>query len=795
MSFSLADARPPAGLNLPPRYSDMGFLGSGAMGEVRRVRDKVLGATVAFKVLRTVAADLPSVRARFESEARITARLRHPNIIAVHDTGLLDDGRLWFTMEEVAGRVLNDVIIEVHEARGRHVWRPSANGWTLRRLIRVFSTVCEAMAYAHNQGVVHRDLKPHNNMVGGHGEVKVRDRGIARGYGLELGSVEGSVDIRASNHRTAFGKVIGTPAYMSPEQAWGKRDEVGPPSDVYSLGAVFYAILTGKPPYYGEHDSAIQLVRRRSPRGVVDVLGGDAPPVPPGLADICAKAMARLPEDRYATAQHLAEALSTWLTEDTRRDEALELVRRAEGLLNEAERMDQGASALESAYKLQSKFVPQDAPIVVKSVTWELQHRATQDRAALARLRTEIEELLWSAMVLVRDLPQVRTLMSRLQRDLLLEAEGRGDARDALEREAWLRQVHDGSYDAFLKGDGAVTLVTEPAGASVVLCRWESQDRVDVAVPVRELGATPLQAVPLEKGSWVLDVRAEGCEPTRVPIYIGRQEHWDGVAEGEKEPRPVRLPRVGELEAGDVYVPGGWCIVGGPEGPQALPRARVWCDAFVMKTFPVTFGEWRDFLVDLVSRGELEVAIARARPSAHMAEPLQPQKGDLGWSELDEVTARCPVHHVSFTDAHAYLSWIRDRTGVNWRLPSELEWEKAARGVDGRRFPWGHRADPALAHIGGSMPSPGRLPVGRFEADASPYGVRDLGGGMLDMTASRWDGKGAADPGRPVDVVAKGGSSWSLGPWVMCETRHCIPARRRVMFVGFRLCRDMGGQS
>lgn len=208
MSFRPGRPRPPVGLPLPARYLDEGFLGSGAMGEVRRVKDTVLGTSVAFKVLRTAARDLPSVRARFEAEARVTARLRHPNIIAVHDTGVLPDGRVWFTMELVEGRTLTEVIHEVHDARGPHNWRRSPGGWTLRRLVRTFAQVCVAVAYAHNQKVIHRDLKPHNIMVGAHGEVKVMDWGIARGFGYDMGSEPGSVDIIGSKHRTQVGKVI-----------------------------------------------------------------------------------------------------------------------------------------------------------------------------------------------------------------------------------------------------------------------------------------------------------------------------------------------------------------------------------------------------------------------------------------------------------------------------------------------------------------------------------------------------------------------------------------------------------
>ncbi|MEM6930966.1 MAG: serine/threonine-protein kinase, partial [Myxococcota bacterium] len=195
------------------RYRDLGPLGQGGVGEVRRVHDVALNRTLAMKTVRRSLLDQPLALARFLDEAQASAQLQHPNIVPVHDVGVLPDGRPWFTMREVRGRTLSDVIRGVHEASGGG-WAPGPHGWTFRRLVSAFLTVCRAVAYAHERGVVHRDLKPANMMVGTQGEVYVLDWGLAKvvgradlaGHGVRTSRISGDSD----HHRTAMGRVIGT---------------------------------------------------------------------------------------------------------------------------------------------------------------------------------------------------------------------------------------------------------------------------------------------------------------------------------------------------------------------------------------------------------------------------------------------------------------------------------------------------------------------------------------------------------------------------------------------------------
>ena len=222
---------------LPPRYVAQHRLGVGGMAEVWRAEDGLLGATVAIKVCRAGVAQDPQLRHRFVREATLTAQLRHPGIPSVHDRGDLPDGRPYFVMEEVRG-------LNLTEATRRH--HQGAPRWTLRRLVEALGRACQAVAYAHSAGVLHRDLKPDNLMLGEFGQVHVVDWGLAR----PMADLDPEGDVRVSSSlgtTTQVGQILGSPAYMAPEQARGAAG-LGPEVDVYALGACLYQVLTGRPP-------------------------------------------------------------------------------------------------------------------------------------------------------------------------------------------------------------------------------------------------------------------------------------------------------------------------------------------------------------------------------------------------------------------------------------------------------------------------------------------------------------------------------------------------------------------
>ena len=258
------------------RYQVGNVLGEGGMGRVSVAQDAHLGRDVALKELHPTLRHRPDAAARLQHEAWITAQLDHPGVVAVHDAGQLGDGRPFYTMRLVRGRSFAAALAEAEDLPAR------------LRLMRPFLAVCEAVAYAHACGVVHRDLKCANVLLGGFGETQVVDWGLAVRAGAPGG--EGPV---------------GTPSTMSPEQAAGAPAD--PRADVWSLGAMLCELLTGAPPYGGlDQDATLAALRAGPPPPVL------SPPAPPELAAITAQALAWRPEDRYPDAGALAQELGRW---------------------------------------------------------------------------------------------------------------------------------------------------------------------------------------------------------------------------------------------------------------------------------------------------------------------------------------------------------------------------------------------------------------------------------------------------------------------------------------------------
>jgi len=292
------------------KYRIIRRLARGGMGTVFLAEDVQLDRQVAMKVL-----DLPDhtgeLAARMLREARIVARLEHPGIVPIHDVGSLADGRVFYVMKLVQGSRLDEY--------ARSVTR-------LPDILRIFQKACEAVAFAHAHGVIHRDLKPENVMVGAFGEVLVMDWGLAK----VLRSVNGEDSVGESNQmaqdgelripthvyatlaggETQHGTVMGTPAYMAPEQALGKTMSVDERTDVYALGAMLYFLLTGQPPFAGEKmnpsmenvEAAIPIPPRQLNNNI-----------PRQIEAVCIKAMSPAATNRYGSAQELAAEVARFV--------------------------------------------------------------------------------------------------------------------------------------------------------------------------------------------------------------------------------------------------------------------------------------------------------------------------------------------------------------------------------------------------------------------------------------------------------------------------------------------------
>jgi serine/threonine-protein kinase len=300
MSAAANDAIAPKFLETG-RYIECELIGQGGMALVIRAFDTHLQRDVAIKLLPPELRGSEEEQSRLVQEARITGRLEHPNVVPVYELGVDDRGARFLCMKLVRGETLEETLCWAGPDR----LQPDL----LRKLLEVLVKVCDAVAFAHGQGVLHRDLKPANVMMSNGGEVYVLDWGVA----ISIPRKKSGTTTRSWElPQDPFGMIVGTPLYMAPEQLLGMHDELDERADVFSLGATLYQILTGEPPHHT--DSLMEIALRRAtmmirpPQALVPSLS-----VPADLSRITMKAMSYEPADRYASVDELKWELQRFL--------------------------------------------------------------------------------------------------------------------------------------------------------------------------------------------------------------------------------------------------------------------------------------------------------------------------------------------------------------------------------------------------------------------------------------------------------------------------------------------------
>ncbi|MFT5584094.1 MAG: sulfatase activating formylglycine-generating enzyme [Cognaticolwellia sp.] len=738
----------------PARFRIGAPLGAGGMGQVSVLEDRLLGRRLAWKE----ALNDDGIW-RLRNEAIATAQLDHPGVVPVVEMGRVPGHGPGYAMR----------LLERHVTLGLAFDELAQAGeprWSFRRLVEALARVAETLEYAHRKGWVHRDIKPENIMLGLDGEVLVVDWGLAKQIEGAQEASRPTAKRGQSERLTEVGEVVGTREFMSPERL--RDGAVEAAWDVYSLGCTL-GLLLGLG--VGE-------------RGVVEL---------EGLASACQERAPLRP-----SAGGLALLLRRWL-DGLQHQEMAEARWNGQGSLESG--LQDAVGKMKAAQRALEEGVPQEGAAMGGPRALALQEASR--KAAVELEQAEAQRLEGLATVLSLD-PGHSGAQSAA--DALWIARHQR-ARDHLEEEAASLALHSlrlrGSRLAleYLGQKAQLDLRTEPPGATVLI---RAIDKISARWGLGEARVHTLSGAggfELSPGHYQLEVRHPQADPIRLALKLDR---------GARATRTLRLPERGSLRAGECWIPEGEFWAGGGEGD--LPR-RVWLPGFSIQKQAVSIGEYLRFLNagrdaygwDLDSGHVLRLfdflRIQLGRPMLRLGKAgfeLDPEVAP-GWNENH------PAVYLCWDSALAYSAWWSEVDGRRWRLPYELEWEKAGRGEDGRPYPWGSHFDRSFTVISGSREaaresSPEPVDTPGFDADRSPYGVRMMAGNTSVWCLDRWlpwpsrrrDRFDLAGPRPGVERAFRGGH-WYSDPRPLWY-RAGMPPGSRLPTLGIRLVRPREGE-
>ena len=755
------------------RYENLQPLGAGGAGVVYEAYDPNLDRVVALKALHADTEISDAKRARFIGEARVMAKLEHPNIVPVHEINEGVTGRIYFTMKRVRGVTLQSII------EGLDRGDPEVVAiYTPVRLIDIFQGICDAMGFAHDKGYIHRDLKPENILVGDFGEVQVMDWGLQKRVG-EADPDETLDDREAPmglGYRTMVGTVAGTPRYMSPEQ--GRGEEVDHRSDLYSLGLILYELLTQKSAIEGTTVEEI-LEKVKTPDWIPPRERNPVAGIPRELEAICMHCLRADKEQRYGSVMALLadirryrhgepvsvfrepwyQLLLKWCKRHpvlsasvftgvtaalvltvsfgmARQFQSRSLMSEGDHYRAEGDRsFVRAVTVLESLDALRVEVTSRDLGRKEQNLIEVL-----EDEEAAFLNDYEKAMVFYSQAARFGQSTERRAAMISIYQNRFRFAEMESDTRS-------MRQIHRLLAGWFEDRPEALTVQASQLLADfsdrvsgLGQCRVTAPKGVDWRlVPLRDEGGRWVEAEPLpatssayqklQPGPYLVRYKSERAEAI-YSFVLGHSERMDIVIDA-----PVAAPE------GYVFIPEGPYWRGGAQSRQ-YRQHQAWLPNYFISRYEVTFKDYLRYWRSLdSSERERDMGRVRFDRGQRAYQDAWNEDGVL----IKELKTEWPVVGVTVESAMRYCAWWSAETGRSVRLPSDAEWEKAARGGDARLYPWGQGVDSGWAFTSENRPArvahglfakPGSLPF-----DRSVYGVMDLGGNVREWTGTRFEGR------------------------------------------------------
>lgn len=691
-------------------------LGRGGMAEVYKAFHKDLEVYRAIKFIRPELGMSEDFRIRFLKEAQGVARLHHPNIIGIHDFGASED-RYYMVMELVEGRSLKDIL-------------KNDGQMSIDRSVALVKSVAGALAYAHDQGLIHRDIKPDNIMVDARGRPVLMDFGIAK-------------LITSDAKITQTGHLIGTPAYMAPEQS--RALEVGPPTDIYALSVVLFEMLTGHTPFEADTPMAVVLKSLSDPMPMPRSFNAK---ISEELQGVILKGTARDMKDRYQSAMEFSAAL----------DRAMDRIQAT---------MDK------------TVVLPPPKPDVVPG----------SNRLALVVVLAVL--FLGSSLAAWIYLKPGTPDAVDADTSLTVESQPGKGSKDAQVKPGNAK-TSDTKKEEFSKArDSVVQAVTAPeVEATQVQPSATVVDTAEVESPVTSM-PVPIVATPdpekvrlAEAARAAEDVRVRAEEVARVDAQRAAEKAAEEKRKEESRQKAAQAAAANDAKnlvprakPAMVSIAGGSFSMGCGAPDTACLGAEKPVHAVKVKSFrlskhEVTFDQYDAFAA----------ATGRAKPD------------DKGWGRGNR-----PVINVNWEDANAFVTWLAKQTGEPFRLPTEAEWEYAARAGTNTVYLWGNEVGFGLANCtgcGSNFDGDRTSPVGTFAANK--FGLHDMHGNVWEWVQDCWQ-EGYA--GAPTDGSARmtgncssrilRGGSWLNNPsYLRIAYRNWLASNLRDVNTGFRVARD-----